>query len=69
MKKWMIGVLVVCAVWGCAGKTELRRVGADRDRHGCIGSAGYMWSKSLKKCVRPWEQEPLIQKETESRAN
>lgn len=29
-------------------------VGADRDAHGCIGSAGYVWSYMRKDCVRPW---------------
>jgi hypothetical protein len=30
-------------------------VGADRDAHGCIGSAGYAWCAREDKCVRPWE--------------
>jgi hypothetical protein len=30
-------------------------VGADKDEHGCIGSAGYQWCASIKQCVRPWE--------------
>jgi putative lipoprotein len=29
--------------------------GADRDEHGCIGSAGYSWCEVEGKCVRPWE--------------
>lgn len=29
-------------------------VGADRDQHGCIGSAGYAWCAREKACVRPW---------------
>jgi putative lipoprotein len=29
--------------------------GADRDEHGCIGSAGYSWCAKEAKCVRPWE--------------
>jgi len=29
--------------------------GADRDDHGCIGSAGYSWCAREAKCVRPWE--------------
>ncbi len=29
--------------------------GADRDEHGCIGSAGYSWCAKEGKCVRPWE--------------
>lgn len=31
------------------------RVGDDRDRHGCIGSAGYQWCEKQGDCVRPWE--------------
>lgn len=29
--------------------------GSDKDEHGCIGSAGYTWSKLKKDCVRPFE--------------
>ncbi|MFQ2572295.1 hypothetical protein ACK3Z8_13785 [Aeromonas caviae] len=31
-------------------------VGADRDEHGCIGSAGYQWSALAGQCVRLFEQ-------------
>lgn len=30
-------------------------VGADRDKHGCIGSAGYTWCGRELACVRSWE--------------
>lgn len=30
-------------------------VGNDRDKHGCIGSAGYTWSVLKKECVRSFE--------------
>lgn len=30
-------------------------VGADKDGHGCIGSAGYQWCGKLETCVRSWE--------------
>lgn len=30
-------------------------VGADRDAHGCIGSAGYQWCARTNRCERPWE--------------
>jgi hypothetical protein len=30
-------------------------VGADKDDHGCIGSAGYQWSILKKECIRPFE--------------
>lgn len=29
-------------------------VGGDRDKYGCIGSAGYRWNSLLGECVRPW---------------
>ncbi|MGI5841070.1 MAG: hypothetical protein ACOX6N_02575 [Patescibacteria group bacterium] len=32
-------------------------VGADRDEHGCIGSAGYTWCEAKQKCLRIWEEE------------
>jgi len=35
--------------------SDMESVGGDRDSHGCIPSAGYMWCEVLQKCVRPWE--------------
>ena len=40
------------------GNLELNKgklVGADRDAHGCIGSAGYSWCARTNQCERPWE--------------
>jgi hypothetical protein len=37
-----------------AGK-QAQAVGADRDEHGCIPSAGYRWCAKVHECVRPWE--------------
>ncbi len=31
------------------------KVGSDRDKHGCIHSAGYNWSEINKTCLRPFE--------------
>lgn len=31
-------------------------IGGDRDEHGCIGSAGYIWCKAKQKCLRQWEE-------------
>ena len=33
----------------------VQRVGADRDAHDCIGSAGYRWCARTARCERPWE--------------
>ena len=30
-------------------------LGGDRDEHGCIPSAGYIWCEELQQCIRPWE--------------
>jgi hypothetical protein len=37
-----------------AGK-QTPAIGADRDDHGCIPSAGYRWCAKVNECVRPWE--------------
>nr|WP_169714044.1 amidohydrolase family protein [Oceanicoccus sagamiensis] len=45
------------------GKTVYQRetvntqasIGGDRDRQGCITSAGYQWCAAIKQCVRAWE--------------
>ena len=31
-------------------------VGNDRDKYGCIPSAGYSWCEKRKKCIRVWEK-------------
>lgn len=36
--------------------TTLALPGSDKDNHGCIGSAGYIWSISKNKCIRPFEE-------------
>jgi hypothetical protein len=41
----------------CPGaKIERTMVGNDRDEHGCIGSAGYLWCEAKQKCLRIWEE-------------
>ena len=32
------------------------KYGGDKDKHGCIGSAGYVWCNSSNTCIRPWEE-------------
>lgn len=34
-------------------------VGGDKDKHGCIASAGYTWSEVQKDCIRLWEKESV----------
>jgi hypothetical protein len=49
---YIICVLLLISIVGC---TE-QKVGADKDIHGCIGSAGYTWCDSKQKCLRSWEE-------------
>ncbi len=47
---------LVAAVFltGCSDEHSTK-TGADRDAHGCIGSAGYKWCAKTNRCERPWE--------------
>ena len=48
----MLIVLIGCNV---TSKSSVVKVGSDRDKHGCIHSAGYTWSEINKTCLRPFE--------------
>ncbi|MEI6611082.1 MAG: hypothetical protein WCO53_15255 [Deltaproteobacteria bacterium] len=48
---------------------KLTFVGGDRDEHGCIGSAGYSWCESKKKCLRIWEESCLSPSFTAGKMN
>lgn len=63
----MVVSVVMLLTWsGCNGSKEgvehrgqsasgEKLVGADRDGHGCVTSAGFRWCERLRSCVRPWE--------------
>ena len=63
-----ISIIVMYLLVGCVNNSkqknenesvptkETKLVGNDRDDHGCIGSAGYLWSVVLKDCIRPFEK-------------
>lgn len=52
------GAALLCCA--CATIQEPPRLGGDRDEHGCIGSAGYLWCEEKQKCRRPWEESCLV---------
>jgi len=56
MKKNLIilFVFVIVSVSASAQKKD-NKVGADRDKHGCIGSAGYVYSVIKNDCIRVFE--------------
>jgi hypothetical protein len=56
MLKYVAAFMVLCAVSSPAlADGVVPIVGADRDAHGCIGSAGYLWCEHTNQCERPWE--------------
>jgi len=55
MLKNVIMLLPILIVMSCNASGDKKLIGGDRDSHGCIGSAGYVWCESLKSCERSWE--------------
>lgn len=59
MKVKYIALLYVLLTVSCAPKKKAQPetlLGGDRDEHGCIASAGYVWSEVRKDCIRLFEQ-------------
>lgn len=69
MKKAVVLSGIVLSMFSCSSpkKEEVKEekvnteeiqeplVGADRDEHGCITSAGFSWSELQQTCVQLWE--------------
>jgi len=54
MKNGISTVFAILAMLWCTGSFA-QVTGSDRDKHGCIGSAGYQWSELKKECVQLFE--------------
>jgi hypothetical protein len=54
MKKFAIIILIIVMFFACTPKRK--PIGGDKDKHGCLGPAGYTWCEAKKKCIRPWEE-------------
>lgn len=55
LKKFILTVLLISPFLISAQMT-----GNDRDKHGCIGSAGYSYSKIKKDCIQIHAQENIL---------
>lgn len=55
MKRHFYLLLAAIALTSCHQSNKQALVGADKDSHGCIGSAGYLWYAQENQCIRPWE--------------
>ena len=47
-------MILASLLGACASTGPL--TGADRDKHGCIPSAGTAWSNVKQACVQPWKE-------------
>lgn len=56
MKRIFFTGLIILSVAACTQPAPPSAVGADRDAHNCIGSAGYTWSQTRQSCLRVWEE-------------
>lgn len=56
MEKYIVYALVLMCVFSVACTTE-KRIGGEKDEHGCLIAAGYSWCESKQKCLRMWEEE------------
>lgn len=69
MKKIALVAFVICSLIGCKNpmttekieekaeqeKLEEVMLGGEKDKHGCVVSAGYIWSEISQNCIRPFE--------------
>ncbi|MFZ7108310.1 hypothetical protein [Avibacterium avium] len=49
-----LSLLSTALIMGCTSPSSMPLVGADRDKRGCIPSAGYTWSELKQQCVQPF---------------
>lgn len=55
MKKNVMFLSIVFALMSCSSSKQATMTGNDRDKHGCIPSAGYTWSEVRKDCIKVFE--------------
>lgn len=63
--KYLFIILFIYALSSCQGakkndeskngSSSSITVGNEKDKNGCLISAGYTWSKLKEDCIRPWE--------------
>lgn len=51
----LFAIIMLSACSGENSNSDKPVVGSDRDDHGCIPSAGYLWCPATNRCERPWE--------------
>jgi len=52
----IIAILIIITLILISNPKE-QTVGGERDKHGCLGAAGYSWNETEQECVREWLSE------------
>ncbi|QUM75274.1 hypothetical protein HWV00_02965 [Moritella sp. 24] len=47
-------ILLLATITACS-HSEPEPIGGDRDEHGCLPAAGYLWCERTQTCERSWE--------------
>ncbi|WP_239384629.1 hypothetical protein [Mannheimia massilioguelmaensis] len=53
--KLFVGTMVMALSACSTAESETLLVGADRDKHNCISSAGYSWSELKQQCIQTFD--------------
>src|SRR5574344_1503555 len=56
----LLVLTAVSLLASCASSNKAKKVGGQKDRHGCLVAAGYTWSELRKDCIRLWEEGPRL---------
>lgn len=54
MRMKLLAPLLCLAITACSA-TQPEPIGGDRDAHGCLPAAGYLWCERTQSCERAWE--------------
>ncbi|PKH07393.1 hypothetical protein [Moritella sp. Urea-trap-13] len=54
MRMKLLTPLLCLGITACSA-TQPEVIGGDRDAHGCLPAAGYLWCERTQTCERSWE--------------
>jgi hypothetical protein len=55
MNKYILVFIFFVFLIACSPQKP-KPIGGDKDKHGCLGPAGFTWCEKKQKCIRPWEE-------------
>ncbi|MEE1944583.1 hypothetical protein VRU48_05655 [Pedobacter sp. KR3-3] len=64
MSNVKLAIALVLVLWVANVNAQQKAPGSDRNKHGCIGSAGYTYSVVRNDCVRLFEEKIRLKEKT-----